>query len=104
MIEKARQHNIQILCLPPNTTHILDVSYFKSLNVKWDSICEGFARENLGKFLTQCLGGDNKKKQVVVNGFSMIGISPSDNKQDSKSSQHESPKAFSSRYPDQGYI
>ena len=88
IIEMAIAHNIDIVCLLPNTTHYLqplDVSYFKSLKAKWNIENEGFARRNHGKFVNKAnFAGifhsawtrTNENKEIIKNGFSRTGIAP----------------------------
>ena len=87
-LDLASKNNIQIICLPPNTTHVLqplDVSFFKSLKSKWDRVNEEFCRSNHGQFVTKatfakvfkmawdtCVGNPG----TVQNGFIRIGLAP----------------------------
>ncbi|XP_072039761.1 uncharacterized protein [Amphiura filiformis] len=87
-LDIARQHNVEIVCLPPNTTHALqplDVSFFKSLKARWDQVNEDFCRSNHGQFVTKASFAHVFKKAwdictankgTIQNGFIRIGISP----------------------------
>ncbi|XP_072036875.1 uncharacterized protein [Amphiura filiformis] len=86
LLTEAKKHDIEIVCLPPNTTHVLqplDVSCFKSLKCKWDSLNERYCREHHGSFVTKgnftrifSQAWNQVSPQVVSNGFSRIGICP----------------------------
>ena len=87
-LELAVQHSVEIVCLPPQTTHVLqplDVSYFKSLKSRWDRVNQSYCRGHHGKFVKKtnftkvfqeawndCAGN----AEMIRSGFSRIGLSP----------------------------
>ena len=87
-IETALKQNIEIICLPPQMTHVLqplDISFFKSLKSIWFKLNEEFCRKNHHSFVTK--GTFTKvfeeawnqavaKPRVIKNGFERIGLCP----------------------------
>ena len=87
-LELASKRHVEIVCLPPQTTHVLqplDISFFKSLKSRWDKVNQTYCRTHHGKFVKktnftkifqeawdQC--GSNT--EMVKNGFTRIGLSP----------------------------
>ena len=55
IIEKARENNVHLLCLPSHTTHILqplDIGVFKSFKSHFSKACHRFITTNPGKVIT----------------------------------------------------
>ena len=87
-IEVAVRHHINIVCLPPQTTHVLqplDISFFKSLKARWDKVNETFCRKHHGNFVKkgnfmrifqEAWDHCSSNIEMVKNGFSRIGLSP----------------------------
>ena len=49
-----QKNKIDIICLPPNTTHLLqplDKTFLKSLKCHWNRVNESYCRENRGLFV-----------------------------------------------------
>ena len=56
VIRLARAHGVNILCLPPHTTHEmqpLDCGVFAPLKSHWSRICHDFLHQNPGKVVTK---------------------------------------------------
>ncbi|XP_072026714.1 LOW QUALITY PROTEIN: uncharacterized protein [Amphiura filiformis] len=87
-LKEAQENYVDIICLPPNTTHLLqplDITFFKSLKCHWNRENEAYCRENHGEFVKK--GSFMKvfqkswdkccqKTGVVSNGFKRVGIAP----------------------------
>lgn len=87
VIEKARQNNVTILCLPPHCSHKLqplDRSFMFPLNTFYVSSIEKFLRNNPGRTVTQFqiskLFGEAYLRAATpttaINGFRKCGIYP----------------------------
>lgn len=86
VIEFARTNSINILKLPPHTTHLLqplDLSVFKSFKADWDQQLCKWQRHNIGrkvpkKFFSQIVGKTwkNVRPEIIQNGFRKAGIYP----------------------------
>ena len=56
VIEKARQNDIHLLCLPSHCSHILqplNVSIMSSLKLQFSKVCRRFLAKNAGHVLTE---------------------------------------------------
>ena len=56
MIQKARENDIHLLCLPSHGTHILqplDVSVMSSLKLHFSKACKDFLAKNPGQVITE---------------------------------------------------
>lgn len=84
LVECAIKNNISIIKLPPHTSHILqplDVSCFKGLKAKWDSLLTTWQRDNIGcrpnkaqfaKLLAKSWNA--LTEQNIKSGFAATGI------------------------------
>lgn len=91
VINKARQNNVIILSLPSHCTHRtqpLDISFFKSLNARYNATVQTWHRQHLGRPLTEAEFGElfNTAYSNVAtldeahSGFRKSGICPFDRK------------------------
>lgn len=87
LIRKARENNITIMCLPPNTTHLLqplDLSVFAPLKKAWKSILKQYKLETRGQTvskevfpgLIKKLWDASFKPEHCVGGFHGAGLVP----------------------------
>ena len=87
VIDLARDNHVEILCLPPHTTHRLqplDVSFMKPLSTYFDQEVNKWLKNNPGRVVTQFqLGGlfgkayiRSANMETAVNGFKATGICP----------------------------
>lgn len=86
VIQIAKQHNITIIKLPAHSSHLLqplDLSVFKPLKDKWDSVMVEWQRSNYGQKLTKkefslLIGRvwKNLDSLNIINGFKKGGIFP----------------------------
>jgi len=87
LIDKAREHNVLLLCLPSHCTHKLqpmDVSFFKSMNWQYDDEIRIWMREHDGRRVTEYdVAGIFAKAYAkaatvknAISGFEKCGIHP----------------------------
>jgi len=87
LIDKAREHNVLLLCLPSHCTHKLqplDVSFFKSMNWQYDDEIRIWMREHDGRRVTEYdVAGIFSKAYAkaatvknAISGFEKCGIHP----------------------------
>ena len=87
VITKARENNVIILCLPSHCTHRmqpLDVSFFKALNSRYNSVVQTWLRQHPGRIVTEAeFGGLFKDAYADVacvrkaeSGFQKTGLYP----------------------------
>jgi len=87
VIQKARESNVIILSLPSHCTHRLqplDVSFFKSLNARYNAVVQTWHRQHPGRPVTETEFGDlfNTAYTTVTSvdkaqsGFRKTGIYP----------------------------
>lgn len=86
LIQAAIEAEVTILKLPPHTSHILqplDVSVFKGVKSKWDSLLAEWTKQNYGRQLPKnefanILGKvwDSVNPDVIKKGFEKSGIFP----------------------------
>lgn len=87
VLDKASNLGIEMLCLPPHSTHKcqpLDVSYFKSLKHFYNEACRNFVRHHPGRHITKEDFGDifrqawDKSTTTgnLTSGFRKCGIYP----------------------------
>lgn len=89
VLEACQEYNIRFICLPPNSTHILqplDVSYFGPLKNCWKGLLRDWKKKNpnvnvLAKstfpfVLAALFGNMENQKQNVISGFAGCGLYP----------------------------
>ena len=87
LIDRARENNIHLLCLPPHTTHILqplDVGVFKSFKSNFSKVCTKYLAKHPGRVITvdklASLVGEAWPLSLtsvnVLSGFKKCGIFP----------------------------
>jgi len=86
LIRAARQNNVHLLCLPPNTTHILqplDVGVFSPLKTSWRKILKLYrlqtkgqkaTKETFPSLITQLW--ESFKPEHCKGGFRGVGLFP----------------------------
>lgn len=89
-IEFCREKDIVLICLYPNSTHVLqplDVSFFRGLKVRWNRELidwrikragEPLTRTEFAPLLKQAIGGMENLANTLQNGFRKCGIVPFD--------------------------
>ena len=88
---KRDKYNIKFICLPPNSTHPLDVCAFGPLKQYWRVVLETFRKTRLGRNepsvpkwifpeLLSSLGTrlEPTKAKNIISGFKKCGIVPLD--------------------------
>ena len=89
VIRFARAHGVNILCLPPHTTHEmqpLDCGVFSPLKSHWSCVCHDFLQKNPGKVLTKFNFNSLFSKawlsavvpSNIIAGFKTCGVQPFD--------------------------
>lgn len=121
-IEFCREHGIILICLYPNSTHVLqplDVSFFRGLKVRWnkrlidwrtDRGGEALTRTEYGPLLKQVVDDIDNISNTLQNGFRKCGLLPFDPdavnygmllQQDDRRSKDETPTVPASYTKDQ---
>jgi len=87
VIEKAREHNVVLLCLPSHCTHRLqplDVSFFKTMNWNYDEEIRNWMREHNGRRVAEedvagifaTAYAKSATLKIAISGFQKCGIVP----------------------------
>lgn len=84
LVESAIASQVTILKMPPHTSHLLqplDVSVFKGVKTRWDSLLADWARQNYGKNLSKSVFSNifakvwtSVSSEVIKRGFEKTGI------------------------------
>ena len=87
VIEYVRLNNINLLCLPSHTSHILqplDVGVFKSFKTSFSRVCRQYMAKNPGRVVTEDIlaslvgqaFGQSHTPLNILSGFKKTGIYP----------------------------